>query len=539
MNSKGSALRLAIACLVLYAFYRVERDVVIFSGTRVKHHSSSIELEHTICNPHVLKEILRLTRLSEGTLERALRENTSDPIVSPSEKPVPVTESKSVPVSTGKATGGGPSKKTVHVPGTVGEIKSTPVVTSKENGVGPSQKTIPGTVKESISVPDKNVGNTEQSSPKNIPGTIKESKPVPINVSDSTMKHDPSSGGQGNSSGPYPGIPKGAKVVDTTGWARNNNGSKSNRPKVYSSLAGKLRPVLYVRSIHPMHIDLTAHVRKKIEEGIDIPVLPINPHPFKYINSPQNCEFEPTQTFNLLILVKSSSQNSALRNSIRTTWGNVKDLSNIKLVFLVAFNQDLQAEINKEAANCSDVIQEDFRDSYKNNTLKTIMGFNWAVEKCYDSDLLFFVDDDHFVRLKNLIEYLKNIDRLKMQKLYVGFRVEKPPVDRKDGSPWGLSNYEFSHILWPAYLRGGAFVVSTVIAHRFTIAFPYVKYLSVDDSFLGIVADKLSMLPQHDFRFKQDRSNMTSHPDYFVYNDYKDPQEVISVWQTISQPGES
>ncbi|XP_021375533.1 beta-1,3-galactosyltransferase brn-like [Mizuhopecten yessoensis] len=285
-----------------------------------------------------------------------------------------------------------------------------------------------------------------------------------------------------------------------------------------------------------MHIDLKTHVRRKIEEGVDIEVLPINPHPFNYIHSPPECDFEATSdSFNLIILVKSSVQHFALRDGIRKTWGNVTSFSNVQVVFLVAFKQSAQTDIDNEAARFSDIIQENFTDAYKNNTLKTIMGFNWPVDRCSQADVLFFVDDDHIVRITNVIAYLRTFNKIEMKKLYAGFRIDKPSVDRRDGSPWSMSNYDFSHVLWPAYLRGGAFIVSSEIALRFVIAFPYVKLLSVDDSYLGIVADKLGMLPQHDRRFKMDKVNITVCPDYFVYNDYKDPQEIKSVWKTISK----
>ncbi|XP_060078758.1 beta-1,3-galactosyltransferase brn-like [Ylistrum balloti] len=329
-------------------------------------------------------------------------------------------------------------------------------------------------------------------------------------------------------------IPRQSRVIDTTRWGRNT-GNRTDQPKTYSSTSGKHKPIMYVRSIHPMHIDLRTHVRRKIEEGIDIGVIPINQHPFKYLHSPPECDFGPTSdSFNLLILVKSSNHHVVIRDSIRKSWGNLTNIMNVKVMFLIAYKQSTQTDIDKEATSSSDIIQEDFIDAYKNNTLKTIMGFNWAVEKCSQADLLFFVDDDHIIRIANVMAYLRTFNRNQIKKTYVGFRIEKPQVDRRDGSPWGMSNYDFSHVLWPAYLRGGAFVVSSEIANRFVIAFPYVKLLSVDDSYLGIVADKLGMLPQHDQRFKMDKVNLTVCPDYFVYNDYKTPQEIKSAWKTIS-----
>lgn len=438
MNTKQSLSRALIALLIVFGVYRVQKDAIIFSRDFDK--PRALRLEHTVCNPRVLMEVLKISKV-KGV---SVKYSTDD-----------------------------------HPAG-----------------------------EAALNLQDERVSNATTSPDE---GTA--------------SKFENSSKSEGGKIISHP------KVIDTTRKSQRNQ----TRLNVYTASSGKVRPVMYVRSIHPMHIDLKTHVRRKIEEGIDIDVIPINAHPFKYIHSPSECDFEPTtDSFNLVFLVKSSVRNFPIRDSIRKTWGNVTDIKNVKVMFLIAYQETAQADIDKEASLSSDIIQENFIDAYKNNTLKTIMGFNWAVEKCSQSDVLFFVDDDHLVHIRNVMAYLRTFNRIQMKKLYAGFRIEKPEVDRRDGSPWGMSNYDFSHILWPAYLRGGAFVISSEIAHRYVIGFPFVKLLSVDDSYLGIVADKLGILPQHEHRFKMDKLNLTSCPDYFVYNDYKNPQEIKSAWRTIS-----
>jgi hypothetical protein len=45
------------------------------------------------------------------------------------------------------------------------------------------------------------------------------------------------------------------------------------------------------------------------------------------------------------------------------------------------------------------------------------------------------------------------------------------------------------------YLAGGAYFVSMALARKFNLAFPYVKPLHIDDTYLGIVARKLGIRP--------------------------------------------
>lgn len=49
-----------------------------------------------------------------------------------------------------------------------------------------------------------------------------------------------------------------------------------------------------------------------------------------------------------------------------------------------------------------------FYDTYYNNTIKTMMGFRWAVENCPKSSFYTFVDDDYYVSAKNLLRFVKD-----------------------------------------------------------------------------------------------------------------------------------
>lgn len=50
----------------------------------------------------------------------------------------------------------------------------------------------------------------------------------------------------------------------------------------------------------------------------------------------------------------------------------------------------------------------DFRDAYYNNTLKTLLGLRWLVEICPNYRYAYFVDDDMYVSLKNLLKFIRN-----------------------------------------------------------------------------------------------------------------------------------
>lgn len=61
-----------------------------------------------------------------------------------------------------------------------------------------------------------------------------------------------------------------------------------------------------------------------------------------------------------------------------------------------------------ESKNYGDIVQADFIDNYFNNTIKTMMGFNWIVKYCPNSSFYLFSDDDMYVSIKNLLRFVRN-----------------------------------------------------------------------------------------------------------------------------------
>ena len=55
------------------------------------------------------------------------------------------------------------------------------------------------------------------------------------------------------------------------------------------------------------------------------------------------------------------------------------------------------AQIRKENDLYHDIVQEDFIDSYRNLTVKSIMALKWATEHCKNAKLIFKMDDDTLV----------------------------------------------------------------------------------------------------------------------------------------------
>ncbi|XP_069103646.1 beta-1,3-galactosyltransferase brn-like [Argopecten irradians] len=284
----------------------------------------------------------------------------------------------------------------------------------------------------------------------------------------------------------------------------------------------------------PLEIDLPKIVEDKIVNGTDPDYAPINKHPFQYIHRPHKCSFSISRYKNdkeptLLILVKSAVRNDRLRMTIRMTWGKVKR-PNVKVVFLMANSPNTSQFVALESETYEDVIQENFKDSYSNNTYKTIMGYNWGVKYCSEADYFLFVDDDHFVNVPKVLLFIKSIPEKERKTVFYGKKVTRAIPNRSD-SKWIISKRDFPFHLFPPYLGGGAYLTSYSCALRFVHAFPYVDFLWIDDVYLGIVAHKLNITARHVKQFFTNEDNPSLDKGFFSHFNNHNANDMVKAWQ--------
>ncbi|XP_062569668.1 uncharacterized protein LOC134231713 [Saccostrea cucullata] len=241
---------------------------------------------------------------------------------------------------------------------------------------------------------------------------------------------------------------------------------------------------------YPLGVDFS-QLTKAVLDGKKIENHRINPHPFRYVHmAADRCKGKKLQ---LVILVKSKASNFEMRNAIRKTWGNITD-SNITIVFMLGQIAGFEAKISNESNFYADIVQEDFIDSYKNNTLKTTMTIHWAAQLCPNADFNLYVDDDVFVNLENVKKYLKGKER--RWGLFAGQLLRFSTPYRDEGSKWFVSWKEYPFDKYPPYLGGFFILMSQDVTSYFSIAIPYVKTIPIDDAYLGIVAAKLNIIPK-------------------------------------------
>lgn len=166
------------------------------------------------------------------------------------------------------------------------------------------------------------------------------------------------------------------------------------------------------------HYPLEGDIQKYVLQlrNVEVPdVAPINMYNYTFISScNKKCmENDYSGKLRLVYIVKSAVNHFDRRLAIRSSWGFEKRFSDvpIRTVFLLGVNPknvDLQIGIEKEQQKYGDIVQADFIDSYFNNTIKTMMGFKWAVTVCPNSKFYMFSDDDMYISTKNVLRFIRN-----------------------------------------------------------------------------------------------------------------------------------
>lgn len=173
---------------------------------------------------------------------------------------------------------------------------------------------------------------------------------------------------------------------------------------------------------YPLNDPNVMHYAKQIRNSEIPDVPPMNTYNYTFLT---NCRHKCRQIGDdetlivprVVFIIKSAMHHFNRRSAIRQSWGYEKRFSDviIRTVFTLGINDGqteeqriIQTLIDKEREQFDDIVQAKFIDSYFNNTIKTMMGFRWAIEYCPRSRFFMFVDDDFYVSTKNVLRFLRN-----------------------------------------------------------------------------------------------------------------------------------
>ena len=110
-----------------------------------------------------------------------------------------------------------------------------------------------------------------------------------------------------------------------------------------------------------------------------------------------------------------------------------------------------------------------------------------------------FIDDDFYLNVHSLVEYLKLINANEKMSIYdrqtfiTGYLHESAYPRRNLSSRWYISMVDYPYHSYPPFLAGGCILMTRYSAHLFYLASKYVRPIHLEDVYLGLLAYSMSI----------------------------------------------
>lgn len=212
----------------------------------------------------------------------------------------------------------------------------------------------------------------------------------------------------------------------------------------------------------------------------------------------------------VLILVSSGPGHKKRRNAIRYTWGNFAFRSDVAVAFVIgAPSPALHPALDAEDQLYGDIIVGNSVDTYSNLTLKTLSMLEWAGTHCAHAPWLLKTDDDVFVNVPHLLEFVSEPERAVASRAVWGEVCHHRHKTREIGHKCYLST-RFPGGMLPDYAAGDAYLLTADSIRPLLEAAPAEPYVHREDVFVtGMLANRVGISRQHMSKFT---NPMLPHP---------------------------
>ncbi|XP_074650240.1 beta-1,3-galactosyltransferase 5-like [Tubulanus polymorphus] len=168
----------------------------------------------------------------------------------------------------------------------------------------------------------------------------------------------------------------------------------------------------------------------------------------------------------IVVIVISAVKRYEQRQLIRGSWAQWKN-DKYKVVFFMGKpgNGTSPNGLANEAETYGDIVQADFRDTYWNLTMKSVLMLRWLNEYCPDAKYAMKVDDDVYVHIPNLANSLE--ETYKLHRQFFLCRVQYLSIPKRyRNSKFYVSYDEWPETFYPNYCIGGGYSWTNSLTRR-------------------------------------------------------------------------
>nr|XP_043884826.1 lactosylceramide 1,3-N-acetyl-beta-D-glucosaminyltransferase-like [Solea senegalensis] len=205
----------------------------------------------------------------------------------------------------------------------------------------------------------------------------------------------------------------------------------------------------------------------------------------------------------LIVMVPVAPAGVEVRDAIRETWGSEKVVLGQVVDTLFILGQpggadavQVQEKLQHENQEHHDLIQSNFRDSYFNLTIKTMVMLEWLVANCKSTSYIIKIDSDTLLHVPNLVKLLLDPSTAK-QNYMSGLIWWHSPVLRNPFAKFYVPRRVIAEPEYPPYPLGMAYVMSMDLPGKILSVSPQIKPLYIEDAYLGMCLNHLGITPTH------------------------------------------
>ena len=252
----------------------------------------------------------------------------------------------------------------------------------------------------------------------------------------------------------------------------------------------------------------------------------------------------------VIVIVHSSVYSCERRNLIRKTWARDQKWLPIKVLFLIGIsnhpaNTSQESSCANESQNNSDLLQENFIDTYNNLTLKSMFMLKYLVKSAEDLGMKYAmkVDDDSYINLPRLLDYITIIEKRCQHKCIVGhvlgpsspvLRPRDPTLDFTQ--KWEVPTYIYPDNVYPNAVSGSGYIISQDVVSCLYQNGLQTPFLNVEDVFItGLAATKCHVTLKNSqwFSFMGKAAKMVKKQDILVHN-VKTEEQMMEIHTRVS-----
>ena len=210
---------------------------------------------------------------------------------------------------------------------------------------------------------------------------------------------------------------------------------------------------------------------------------------YKYLNTPLPICTADEDPPDLVAVILSTPRDYKERDAMRQTYlrfAQNNTAPRFRYVFLLgaALTPGTSHAVNQEATKYRDILQQSFLESYKNLTLKTMMGLDYAVTTCPKARYILKVDSDVFMNIPRL---MKLIDKTNVVTDIMGYcKWGNTPLRDRPNHKWYVSYTEYSQTRYPPLCEGPRYLVPMPVATAIVKVSPNVPFFRMEDVYVGM-----------------------------------------------------